>query len=471
MAVLSVIANPNTPLLIPGLAIAAILYFALLHPLLVYLIDPKGLRKFPSPAAGLAGITNWWLFYTQKLNSRTKFVHAAHKELGPVVRIQPNHVSFTDPRAIADIYSFQSGMMKDPFYETFSGEDQYGVNERSIVNTRDRAVHARKRKFLSSAFALKSIVGVDPIVHTVILKMINRFDAFATSPPKDVDGAPRQGTIDLYRWVNFFTYDAIGEIAFGHSFKMLDTGSDLATAETGDGKQYKTHIIPTFHGSSAYDVLVGIWPSLIHTLKKTTFFLQGNKNGGIFMDVCNFKVRERMRDGKPDGFRDFFENFVSDKRSEKEHGLEYSEILRESNIMIAAGNDTSATAITNVLFLLLQTPRTLQKLREELDPLVPEDGAFAYDDVKDLKYLKACLDEGMRRRPPVAMGLPREVPKGGATIAGHFVPEGTTVSAPAYTIQHDESIFEDPFEFKPERWLEAEGEKKRRMMEAFIPFS
>jgi hypothetical protein len=55
------------------------------------------------------------------------------------------------------------------------------------------------------------------------------------------------------------------------------------------------------------------------------------------MDVCNFKVRERMRNGKPDGFRDFFENFMTDKQ-QGEHNLDYSEILRESNIMIAAGN-------------------------------------------------------------------------------------------------------------------------------------
>lgn len=190
------------------------------------------------------------------------------------------------------------------------------------------------------------------------------------------------------------------------------------------------------------------------------------------MDVCNFKVRERMRNGKPDSFRDFFENFVTDKK-DSEHNLEYSEILRESNIMIAAGNDTSATAMTNVLFLLIRNPRVMAKLREELDPVMPKDGdgAFDYEQVKDLKYLKACLDEGMRRRPPVAMGLPREVPKGGATVAGHFVAEGVSVSVPAFSIHHDPSIFPNPYEFRPERWLEAEGPHKKAMMDNFIPFS
>ena len=115
----------------------------------------------------------------------------------------------------------------------------------------------------------------------------------------------------------------------------------------------------------------------------------------------------------------------------------------------------------------------MDKLREELDPIMASqsDGAAGFDAVKDLKYLKATLDEAMRRRPPVSQGLPREVPKGGATIAGHFVPAGVSVSVPAFSIHHDPTLFKDPYAFKPERWLEAEGQEKKVMTENFIPFS
>jgi cytochrome P450 len=129
--------------------------------------------------------------------------------------------------------------------------------------------------------------------------------------------------------------------------------------------------------------------------------------------------------------------------------------------------------MANVMFLLIKHPRVMAKLREELDPVMPADGdgAFTYEQVKDLKYLKACLDEAMRRRPPVSMGLSREVPKGGATIAGHYVAEGVSVSVPAYSIHHDASLFPEPYEFRPERWLEAEGERKKVMQQNFMPFS
>lgn len=129
--------------------------------------------------------------------------------------------------------------------------------------------------------------------------------------------------------------------------------------------------------------------------------------------------------------------------------------------------------MTNVMFLLISNPRVMNKLREEVGPIMKADGdgAFNYEQVKDLKYLKACLDEGMRRRPPVSMGLGREVPKGGATIAGHYVAEGVSVSVPAWSVHHDPAVFSDPFEYRPERWLETEGAQKKAMMDSFMPFS
>jgi cytochrome P450 len=124
--------------------------------------------------------------------------------------------------------------------------------------------------------------------------------------------------------------------------------------------------------------------------------------------------------------------------------------------------------MTNAMFLLIRNPHAMQKLREEVESVIPTDfdGCFNYNQVKDLKYLKACLDEAMRRRPPVSMGLSREVPKGGATIAGHYVAEGVSVSVPSFSIHHDPDIFPDPYEFKPERWLETEGAHKKAMMDA-----
>lgn len=68
----------------------------------------------------------------------------------------------------------------------------------------------------------------------------------------------------------------------------------------------------------------------------------------------------------------------------------------------------------------------------------------------------ACLREALRYYPPVAGEMPRVVPKGGAHIAGAFVPEGTTVCAAQYPMNHASRNFRDSFSFRPERFLEPE---------------
>lgn len=68
----------------------------------------------------------------------------------------------------------------------------------------------------------------------------------------------------------------------------------------------------------------------------------------------------------------------------------------------------------------------------------------------------ACIKEAFRRYPPVPGSMPRVVPKGGAYIAGHFVPEGVIVSVAQLPTYHSSRNFSDPFSFQPERFLHPE---------------
>lgn len=252
-------------LLIPAIlaaTIGALIYFALIER---YFKDANGLRRFDGPL--LARLTNWWVAYVTCRNARSSYVLDAHRRYGPVVRIQPDHLSFSEPRAIVDIYSFQSKMLKSEFYESFSGPDHAGKNERSIINTRDRDAHTHKRKLLASAFAHKNIVQMEPVLRDVMIRLTGALDGFCERPPV-CEGAPEPGLMNLYKWVNLFTYDAIGELGFGRSFGFIESGDDVAVCEETDGKQYKAHIIDAFQTSSLYDTLMASWPNVVHPLKR-----------------------------------------------------------------------------------------------------------------------------------------------------------------------------------------------------------
>ena len=353
--------------------------------------------------------------------ARSAYVQAAHDKYGNVVRIQPNHLSFIDAAAVKDIYSFQSKMLKDGFYETFSGPDASGHNFKSIVNTPDREEHSRKRKYISNAFAQRTVVTLDALVNRGITILVRQFDIIAAHEAPKWPGAPREGFTNLYRWINLLAFDIVGELSFGENLGLCERGDDLMEALPFDGKPiYKTNVIDVFQGGNVYDCFFGPWPSMVHTLKKLTSWHWNHRKNKHFFEFVHMEVQKRLKRGNPSQYRDFMSYFLEGSKGEKMN-LEYGEQLREASILLAGGTDTSTSSMTNTMYLLLKNPRCLEKLRQELDPVLKDTYAAHYEQVSNLPYLRAVIEEALRDRPPVGQGLPRAVPDGGATVAGHFL--------------------------------------------------
>lgn len=135
-----------------------------------------------------------------------------------------------------------------------------------------------------------------------------------------------------------------------------------------------------------------------------------------------------------------------------------------------AGSDTTAIALTHVMYHLLKTPAALSQLRQEIDAHAVYGGheVVTYASVKNLPYLRGCLDESLRLLPPVSGGLHRVTPPEGLMIDGHWIPGKTIVAVPIYTAHRNPEIFKEPKEYKPERWL---TEQNKEAQASFIPFS
>ena len=83
---------------------------SVLYWIVPYLRTNKALRRIPAPFP--AAFTNFWLLYHCRRGSRYRAVDDAHQALGPLVRIQPNHVSVADADAIQVIYGHGNGLLK-----------------------------------------------------------------------------------------------------------------------------------------------------------------------------------------------------------------------------------------------------------------------------------------------------------------------------------------------------------------------
>ena len=123
-----------------------------------------------------------------------------------------------------------------------------------------------------------------------------------------------------------------------------------------------------------------------------------------------------------------------------------------SNKRRVAGSDTVTISLTGTLWNMLKTPGASQKLAAEIRQNIPLGQVPDYASISKLPYLDGCLKEGMRMTTPFSGPMPRISPPGGMDINGVTIPPGTHMLVMHSHIHHDERIFANPWDFKPERW-------------------
>lgn len=132
-----------------------------------------------------------------------------------------------------------------------------------------------------------------------------------------------------------------------------------------------------------------------------------------------------------------------------------------------AGSDSTATAVRCIFFYIMTNPTIYRKLQAEIDE-ADRKGTISKPiknaEAKTLPYLQACIKEGLRMWPPLTGLMTKLVPPGGDTLNGMFIPGGTKIGYSAWATHHRKETFgEDSYMYRPERWLEATGDRLRYM--------
>jgi cytochrome P450 len=174
-----------------------------------------------------------------------------------------------------------------------------------------------------------------------------------------------------------------------------------------------------------------------------------------------------------------------------------ADIVNAITVAISAGTDTTGTALAYIFFELARHQHWFARLRAELAhiPLAAagEDVAMATTtaaaasasdeaaqarysvpalrDVQHLPVLNAIFSETLRLHPPVPAKLSRVAPRGrlasvtdsggggrgssgsGVSVAGVWVPAGTLVSVPPFTLQRTADVFPAPDAWNRARWF------------------
>jgi len=158
------------------------------------------------------------------------------------------------------------------------------------------------------------------------------------------------------------------------------------------------------------------------------------ENARVICELQNYLIAQ-IRDRQENPRDDMLSDLVHARTEDEENPtLTFKEVVSLARALLIAGNETTATALGNLLFILATRPELARDL---------------YDNVDDERYVTRFVEEVLRLEPPVR-GLSRmttrEVELGGATL-----PKGAHMLNLYASGNDDETVFECPRKFDMQR--------------------
>ena len=121
--------------------------------------------------------------------------------------------------------------------------------------------------------------------------------------------------------------------------------------------------------------------------------------------------------------------------------------------MIFGGTETASNTVEFAMLELAKKPEVAKKAHQELEAVVGAENQVEESHIHQLPYLQAIMKETLRLHPAVPLLIPHR-PSKTCTLGGYTIPEGMAVFINAWGIHRDPSLWEDPWDFKPERFLD-----------------
>lgn len=137
--------------------------------------------------------------------------------------------------------------------------------------------------------------------------------------------------------------------------------------------------------------------------------------------------------------------------------------------LFLAGTDTTSATLVWTMTQLVLNPMVMKKAQQEVRTVFKGKGRVEEDDLHHLTYLKLVIKEVLRIHPPVPLLVPRECTKQ-CNINGYGIPIKTRLIVNLWSIMRDPNFWDDPEEFKPERFSGSSLDFKGKNFE-YMPFS
>nr|XP_039258459.1 cytochrome P450 2U1-like [Styela clava] len=156
--------------------------------------------------------------------------------------------------------------------------------------------------------------------------------------------------------------------------------------------------------------------------------------------------------------RDFTDAFLSEiKKSHKDDSaFNKKQLIYFVRDLFNAGTTTTSSTLTWALLALAHNPKYQEKIAEEIQETLGEDGITSMKHRNEMPFTCAFIQELMRHRLLAPMSVLHKTTEE-ATLNGYTIPKDTNIAPNLWAVHFDPEHFENPEEFRPERFLDRDG--------------
>ncbi|MFJ9033481.1 cytochrome P450 [Streptomyces sp. NPDC102274] len=177
----------------------------------------------------------------------------------------------------------------------------------------------------------------------------------------------------------------------------------------------------------------------------------------------NKRLTQGVEAGEEPDLLSLFLNAV-DERDGK--GMDLEQLHHEVLNICVGAYETTTNTLAWAFYLLARHPEVERKLHAEVDGVLGERTAPAFEDLPELTYTRMIVDEVLRIYSPAYQLMRRA--REDDVIDGYRVPAGTQVLVNSYLLHRHPDFWQDPERFDPERFSAEEIAKRPR--HAYVPF-
>ncbi|KAH7855970.1 hypothetical protein Vadar_031162 [Vaccinium darrowii] len=224
--------------------------------------------------------------------------------------------------------------------------------------------------------------------------------------------------------------------------------------------------------ASRFDIL-NLWPVLGKIVFRNRWqqllqLRQNQEDVLIPLIKSRMEVVNRRKEGKTEAEKEsvvaYVDTLVDLELPDENRKLNEEEMVSLCSEFLNAGTDTTSTALQWIMANLVKYPHVQTKLYEEINGIMGQSPQLREkkdkeamvmineDDLHKMPYLKSVVLEGLRRHPPGQLVLPHKVTKD-VELEGYLVPKDSMINFMVADIGWDPKVWDEPMEFKPERFL------------------